>query len=249
MNSLLTRLRRYAALNDDIFTALWRLPHRVIEKPAGQTIVTAGERLGDVFVVEEGWAIRYRILDDGRRQIVNFMLPGDCFDLQALVSAQADHYVSALTAVRLRVVPSTQFLLAMRSNAELATVFWWAAVQEESILREHIVRIGRRTARERVSHLVLELQRRLLLAGVVNGDKLGMPLTRDVLADALGLSPVHVSRTLAILRMRGLIDVARRSIRLKDPEGLAKVAGFNPSYLHVQDRPALPGPFDDAQTA
>ncbi len=109
MNALLQRLQHHVALVETDYSAMLRLAHRIVVKQPGQALVTAGERLADVFFLEEGWAIRYRILDDGRRQIVNFMTPGDCFDLQALLSANADHYVSALTAVRIRVIQGAQF--------------------------------------------------------------------------------------------------------------------------------------------
>jgi CRP-like cAMP-binding protein len=248
MNALLKRLQHHVALVESDYSAMLRLAHRIVVKQPGQALVTAGERLSDVFFVEEGWAIRYRILDDGRRQIVNFMTPGDCFDLQAMVSAQADHHVSALTQVRVRVIAGPQFLAAMGANASLATAFWWAAVQEESILREHIVRIGRRTARQRCAHLFVELHRRMRMAGLSEGECEALPLTRDVIADSLGLSAVHVSRSIASLRSRKLIETTRGSIRLLNIQGLAELAEFNARYLHLQERAMLPRP-SDAESA
>jgi CRP-like cAMP-binding protein len=249
MNALIARLMHHVALVDSDYSALLRLAHRVVAKQPGQAIVTAGERLNDVFFVEEGWAIRYRVLDDGRRQIVNFMTPGDSFDMQAIVSAQCDHHVSALTNVRLRVVPSSQFLAAVRANPALATAFWWAAVQEESILREHIVRIGRRTARQRCAHLFVELHRRMRMAGAPPVECMTLPLTRDVMADSLGLSAVHVSRSIASLRSRKLIETNRGAIRLLNIEGLAELGEFNARYLHLQDRTVLPRAQSDMESA
>lgn len=244
MNALLQRLQHHVALVETDYSAMLRLAHRIVVKQPGQALVTAGERLADVFFLEEGWAIRYRILDDGRRQIVNFMTPGDCFDLQALLSANADHYVSALTAVRIRVIQGAQFLAAISANASLATAFWWAAVQEESILREHIVRIGRRPARQRCAHLFVELHRRLRMAGLSAADSELLPLTRDVMADSLGLSAVHVSRSIASLRNKKLIETTRGAIRLLDLQGLAELAEFNARYLHLQERPLMLRPGD-----
>lgn len=249
METLLNRLQHHAALVEADYSALLRLAHRLVVKQAGQVIVAAGERLNEVFVVEEGWAIRYRILDDGRRQIVNFMVPGDCFDLQAIVGAHADHHVSALTPVRLRLISGSLFLNAVRQSAALATVFWWSAVQEESILREHIVRIGRRTARQRCAHMLVELHRRLKMAGLADKDACVLPLTRDVMADALGLSPVHVSRSIANLRGRKMIETTRGAIRLRDVNGLAEIGEFNARYLHLQDRQKMPRPQGDLETA
>jgi CRP-like cAMP-binding protein len=249
MDTLLSRLQHHAALVEADYSVLLRLAHRLVVKQAGQVIVAAGERLSEVFVVEQGWAIRYRILEDGRRQIVNFMVPGDCFDLQAIVGATADHHVSALTTVRLRMISGPLFLNAVRQSAALATVFWWSAVQEESILREHIVRIGRRTARQRCAHMLVELHRRLSMAGVPKEEACNLPLTRDVMADSLGLSPVHVSRSVGNLRSRKLIETTRGSIRLRDVAGLAEIGEFNARYLHLQDRSHMPRPQSDLETA
>ena len=240
MEAILGRLRHYAAIDDGVASGLISLPHALIARSAGQTIVSAGEPLTHVFVIEDGWAMRHRMLPDGRRQIVNFMLPGDCFDLQALVHAKADHFVTAITNVRLRTVQSSRFLAAVRSHPNLASAFWWAAVQEESILREQIVRIGRRSARERIAHLILELHRRLLQAGGQAGDTMVLPLTREIMADALGLSPVHVSRSLSSLKARKLIETNGRTLRISDPNGLAKLAQFNESYLHLDEEHLLP---------
>jgi CRP-like cAMP-binding protein len=240
MDALFGRLRHYSDVADGELLALQDLPHQVAQRGPGQTIVTLGEKLNSVFVLEDGWAMRHRMLSDGRRQIVNFMLPGDCFDLQSLVRAQADHFVTSITAVRLRVTGAAQFLAALRTSASLASAFWWAAVQEESVLREQIVRIGRRSARERVAHLILELHRRLTQAGLGAADAVELPLTREVMADALGLSPVHISRTLSFLRDRKLLSTNGRKIELLDPAGLARLAQFNDNYLHLDQMPRLP---------
>ena len=241
MDAILGRLRYYADLDDDTLSGFIRMPHAIVSRSFGQTIVTAGEPLSHVFVIEEGWAMRHRMLPDGRRQIVNFMLPGDCFDLQALVHADADHFVTAITNVRLRTMQARQFLAAVRSHPRLASAFWWAAVQEESILREQIVRIGRRSARERIAHLILELHRRLLQIGEPSNDTMILPLTRETMADALGLSPVHVSRSLSSLRSRKLIGTNGRTVRIADPSGLARLAQFNATYLHLDERRRLAG--------
>lgn len=249
MDTLLSRLRHHGPLVDADYSVLLRLAHRLVVKQAGQVVVAAGERLSEVFVVEQGWAIRYRILDDGRRQVVNFMVPGDCFDLQSIVGANADHHVSALTTIRLRMISGAHFLDAVRQSAALATVFWWAAVQEESVLREHIVSIGRRTARQRCAHMLVELHRRLTMAGLRRDQACVLPLTRDIMADSLGLSPVHVSRSIAHLRGRKLIDTTRGTISLRDIPGLAEVGEFNARYLHLHDRQVMPRAESDLESA
>jgi CRP-like cAMP-binding protein len=238
MQALIARIAGYSEIEDREFSALKQAPVERVRKPRGAAIITAGEQVTHVFVVSKGWALRHRTLNDGRRQIVNVMLPGDCFDLQALIAAKADHSVEALTNVELVRLKSEDFMGAIRSSASLATAFWWAAVQEESILREQIVRLGRRSGRERLAHILLELRRRLRHAGQDVGDTLTLPMSREVLADLLGLSSVHVSRSVSALRDAGLIRVSNGSIQLADIDGLANVAQFDPSYLHVAGRPA-----------
>ncbi len=210
-----------------------------LEKPRGATVIHVGEELTHVFVVVEGWAIRYRTMEDGRRQIVNVMLPGDCFDLQALIGARADHAVDAVTPLALLRARKQDFLAALRSNARLASAFWWTAVQEESILREHIVRLGRRSGRERVAHLALELGRRLAQVGRIIDHEFDMPLSRDMLADMLGLSPVHISRSVSALRRQGLLRNFIGRVRILDINRLAAFAQFDVDYLHGQKKPLL----------
>jgi CRP-like cAMP-binding protein len=239
MQSLIARISGYVPLEDQEFTSLRQAQVERVRKPRGATLVASGEWLSHVFVISKGWAIRYRTLPDKRRQIVNVMLPGDCFDLQALIATKSDHGVEALTNVELLRMSSEAFLSAISSSARLATAFWWAAVQEESILREQIVRLGRRSGRERLAHMLLELRRRLQHAGVETGDKLSLPMSREVLADLLGLSSVHVSRSVAALRNAGLIRTSNGTIQLIDIEGLAQVAQFDPSYLHSAAQPSV----------
>lgn len=236
MQPLIARISAYADLGDDDFSPLSSAPVERVQHNAGARIIAVGDQLTHVFVVSRGWAMRYRTLQDGQRQIVNLMLPGDCFDLQALIETPADHAVDAITSVQLSRMRRTDFLNSIRANGRLATAFWWASVQEESILREHIVRLGRRSGKERLAHLLLELQRRLHIAGLSNGDTISLPLTREVVADTLGLSPVHVSRSTSELKRMGLIRTSASNIELLQPKKLAELAQFDASYLHTRMR-------------
>lgn len=238
MKALIARISGYSEIDEREFAPLKQAALERVRKDRGATIIAAGEAITHVFVVSKGWALRYRSLKDGRRQIVNVMLPGDCFDLQALISAKSDHSVEALTSVDLLRLKSEDFLAAMRVSANLALAFWWTAVQEDSILREQIVRLGRRSGRERLAHMLLELRRRLLHAGQEADTTLSLPMSREVLADLLGLSSVHVSRSITALREAGLIRTSNGSIQLLDIEGLAEVAQFDPAYLHTARPPA-----------
>ena len=234
MNVLRNRLSQYATLPDDTWQKAGGLKLQSRAYQSGDDLIRVGEPTRKLFFIEDGWAIRYRMLDDGRRQIVNFMLPGDIFDLQVIAGVKADHTVTAITRTTVSTVDADQFLRALRSDADFAAAFWWSAVQEESILREQIVRVGRRSAKERIAHLLLELNRRLRAAVPGAEDHLPMPLTRTDLADALGLTPVHVSRTMSALRRAGLIDESRGQITIIDRDRLSDLSQFDTDYLHIR---------------
>ncbi len=233
MDMIINRIAHYAEIGIPQFQELLSLPHRIETREAGQDIVNAGETVDYVFIVETGWAIRYQLLDDGRRQIVNFMLPGDCFDLMSLTKAKSDHSVSAATQVMLRRIKSDDFLKTIKTDPKLATAFWWVAIQEETILREQIVRNGRMSAKERVASLILELSRRLSISTGEQDNSLHLPVPRTHLADALGLSVVHVSRTLAWLKREGFIAIDPGMIHILRRNDMAVMAEFDDRHLHI----------------
>ena len=234
MKPLMSRVGHYVDLNEDDFENLLNLPHRIETRRPGEEIVAIGDVIDFVFVVESGWAIRYRILDDGRRQIVNFMLPGACFDMMSMAYAKADHAVSAATEVTLRRIKSSDFLKAISAQPRLATAFWWVAIQEEAILREQIIRIGRRSAKERVAHLLLELNRRIAAVEDKLTNFINLPFPQALFADALGLSVVHVSRTLTKLKAEGYITTKHGGIEILEREKMAEMCDFDSRYLHLE---------------
>lgn len=239
MKPLFSRLQAYSAISDAELNTLMEAAFVRVEKPRGATLIEIGEPLNHVFVVSSGWAIRHRTLDDGRRQIVNVMLPGDCFDLQALVVDRADHAVETITPVTALRASKDDFLNTIRKSGPLASAFWWTAVQEESVLREQIVRLGRRSGRERLAHLLLEVQRRLSQSLGILSPTVPFPLTRDMIADMLGLSRVHVTRSMNALKRMGLIRTSNGAVHIENVEKLARFSYFEPSYLHLSNQPRL----------
>lgn len=234
MKPLMNRVSHYVDIGQDSFGGLSALPHRIETRRPGEEIIAVGQTVDFVFVVETGWAIRYRLLDDGRRQILNFMLPGACFDMMSMASAKSDHAVSAATEVTLRRIKSKDFLNAISKTPRLASAFWWVAIQEEAILREQIIRIGRRNAKERVAHLLLELNRRIAAVEGQQRDFIDLPFPQALLADSLGLSVVHVSRTLTKLKAEGYIKSIAEGIEITDREGMSEMCDFDTRYLHLQ---------------
>ncbi|MFC2950483.1 Crp/Fnr family transcriptional regulator [Marinicaulis aureus] len=237
MDALFRRLNYYADLNEDDRTALDGLKYRVEVYESGEEIITRGDDPGDAFIVSSGWAARYIALEDGRSQILNFMLPGDVYDLQVFVSSGADHSVLALNQVKVLEIKRREILSVFDKKGRAGAAFWWCALQEEAILREQIVRNGRRSARERVAHLLLELHRRALISGEGAGDSFHMPVSQAMLADALGLSFVHINRVLRELEKAGALSRKKGWITLERREHLVELCDFRDDYLHLDANP------------
>ena len=233
LEALVARLHYYADLGDADREQLLALGGKVRSFAANAELVSAGEPMDAVLVMREGWAARYKELEDGRRQILNILLPGDIFDLQVLVAAEADHSVFAITAGSLYAIPPQAVRDLMAGSGALTMAFWWTQVQEEAFLREQIVRNGRQSAQERIGHLLLELHRRAQIVNLANGDAMRLPMTQTQIADTLGLTPIHTNRVLRRLVREGYIEMNRQWIRFLDPDALAAMCGFDPAYFHL----------------
>lgn len=238
MMPLYKRLSYYAELSESDFAPMRALSSHKQLAERGRDIVVAGEAFKRAFVVQRGWAIRYQMLDDGRRQVLNVLMPGDMFDLQVFVAKEADHSVMAVTDVELLTVAPMEMLAALQGHGTLALSFWWAAAQEEAMLRQQIVRNGRRTARERVAHFLLELHRRAQVVSEGNVNGFHLPLTQTLIGDAVGLSHIHVNRVLRKFTVEKLIRRERTWLELVDCEGLAEICDFDPSYLDLDSTSA-----------
>lgn len=191
----------------------------------GDELITEGDTQRKPRFVVAGWAARQRVLSDGRRQIFSMILPGDNFGVAPRNAPPAPWTVVALTA--LETVDAEPVLDAALDGCcpGLARALTAAALEEERLLLDHMVRLGQQTAYERVAHFLLELQRRLQMAGLGDSQRFPLPLTQEILADALGLSIVHVNRTLQQLRRERLIELRSGVAILLQPEALADIAG------------------------
>lgn len=237
MEALLRRLTFYADLRDADLDVIAAISGREESYSFGEDIVSRGDVPMEAFVVIKGWAARYVTLEDGRSQVLNFMLPGDVYDLQVFVANGSDHSISALNNVTVYTIPRRQLLSVFESGTRAGAAFWWCALQEEAILREQIVRNGRRSARERVAHLILELHRRAVIAGEGAGETFRLPVSQAILADALGLSFVHVNRVLGELSKFGCISRSKGQITLLDRDRMIDISGFQEDYLHLKSHP------------
>lgn len=214
--------------------ALSRLLSRQRAADKGKLLVVEGSLNDRIFILTCGWGMRYKSLPDGRRQILNFLLPGDIEGFFGLLSRTAACGVEALTPVTLHNIRSDRLLDTMRQAPQLAFALSWLAGQAERRLDEQILRIGRRDATERMAHLFMELHYRLLQADIGPDDARRFPLTQTVLADALGMSHVHANRSFRVLAREGLVDLQDGNVLLLDTQALSLFAGFNPAYLKQQ---------------
>lgn len=197
-----------------------------------QDIVVEGDRPEAVNLILDGWACRYRTLEDGRRQIVAFFLPGDMCDLNIFVLREMDHSLGAITPVTVAEITRARMEALVVGHPRVTQALWWDALVSAAIHREWIVNVGQRTATERLGHLMCELFLRLRAVGMADGDSCPLPVTQTELADATGLSPVHVNRTLTALREAGLATVKRRRLTIPDLDALKVASTFSSNYLH-----------------
>lgn len=185
-------------------------------------VFAEGDTLRDVMFLRQGWAFRYRLLGDGRRHIVNFLIPGDFIGPYFPTAA---HFCGALTDITVCQAPRSEFTQANRDCPALASALEAIMASEYRLLSERLVSLGRRNARERMAHLLVELYERMRRVSLINDNSYEFPVTQEILADTLGLSVVHVNRTLRSLREDGLATVGFGRVCIRDLEGLMDVAG------------------------
>lgn len=233
-NPLLLRLRQFAELTPDDEAYIQHMTRNVARIPADRQLKAEGDAPSQVHVVLDGLACRYKILADGRRQILAFLVSGDPCDFQIFLLEHMDHCIGTLTPSVVATVSRQEIETALDERPAIARAFWLSTMRDEAVLREWLVNVGRRNAYERMAHLLWELYLRHAIVGKVSEDTFFLPLTQSDLADALGLSTVYVNKTITRLRASGIIETDRRQIRILEPAELSTIAGFDPSYLHLR---------------
>lgn len=228
---LARKLGAFVALSDEDLATLDRLHQRRRKFVAGVDLVHQGQVDQSAYILAKGWVCSYKILPDGGRQIVDFQIPGDFLGLRSVLFRTADHNIEPVTAVEASEVIITDLMDAFARTPRLATAVLWAASRDEAMVVEHLVGIGRRNALERTAHYLLEFGARLRLVGLGTREGYDCPLSQYMLADALGLSSVHVNRVLRQLREMGLLTFQKGRVAILDFEGLVTLADFDKAYL------------------
>jgi CRP-like cAMP-binding protein len=224
----LLSLGRYGALEDTEQDAVTTAVDGADVVAAGSELLAEGQALRNPKMMLAGWAARVRILSDGRRQIISFVVPGDVFGLCSRPRGFALTSTVALTTVCTAPIDSVHWAMVNANGKEssLALAGWGSLASEETLLVANITRLGRQSAYERLAHLFLELYHRLHAVELASDYRFALPLTQEVLSDALGLSVVHTNRTLQHLRRDGFVDHQNGEVRLDRADTLAELVDF-----------------------
>lgn len=230
---LTLRLQCFAKLSQDDRDALERVSRPAREVAPRRDVVREGDRPKHINLILDGWACRYKTLADGRRQIVGFFVPGDFCDLNVYILKEMDHSIAAITRVRVADLTREEMDALTEKHPRITQALWWHELVTVATQREWTLNIGQRTAYERIAHLFAELFFRLRAVGLTNGDGCAFPLTQTDIAEATGLTAVHINRMLQEMRTNGLIELERRRLCIPSLDRLTDAAMFNPNYLHL----------------
>ncbi len=235
--ALLLKLRHRDDLGDHEADALRSAIGKIVTVPAGVTLIAPGQALTHSILLIDGLISRYKDLADGQRQITEVHVAGDFVDLHGFLLKRLGHHVGTLTPVRIAYVPHTALTRITEQHPHLARMLWLSTLMDSEIQRERILSIGRRSALARIAHLMCELYLRLEVVGQVAGPSFHCPITQLDLADATGLTSVHVNRMLRILRDDGLLSFRSATVTIHDLARLEEIAGFDRTYLLLANEP------------
>ena len=234
LGPMLRKLRLWAALDAADEQALLELPHTIVMIEKGRAIITEGDVVTHCWVILRGYCVRYKIVGDGGRQILSIHMKGDLVDLENGLLGIADHGVQAITACKMAKIPIEVIRRLCDARTVVREALWYDTLVDGSIHREWVANVGRRDGETRIAHLLCEFA--LKLEAVSLGEQLDyeLPMTQDQIADATGMTPVHVNRVLQSLARDGLIErVTPRSVQIGDWKRLAAAGDFNRDYLHL----------------
>ena len=237
MEAHLRKLRARDDISAEEEKAVRGLVSQVIEVPQDKTVVRHGEELQHSLLLLSGWLGRAKDLPTGQRQIAELHVAGDFADLHGFTLKRLDHDVISLSRCRIAMVPHTRLTEITERFPHLARVFWLMTNIDASIQREWTLSLGQRAAISRMAQLFCELNVRLELAGLATNDCYDLPLTQVELGECLGLTSVHVNRTLQELRRQELVEFQGGRLVIRDLEALKSVAQFDPAYLYLDKQP------------
>jgi CRP-like cAMP-binding protein len=234
LHPLIRKLETNIDLSAEEKKVIAELPFVARSYPPDHDIVREHERPTHCVVILEGFACRYKVLEVGKRQIFSFHIPGDMPDAQSLMLDVMDHSLATLVPTLVAVIHHDVLRQLLRTQPRIAEAVWRDTLVDAAVFREWMANVGRRDAYARAAHLLCELYTRMRAVGLTRDGNLELPVTQEELADAMGLSTVHVNRTLQQLRGEKLITQGGRKVIILDWEGLQRAGQFDATYLHIR---------------
>ena len=235
---LIRRLENIFTLSDAEKAAFATLPMQVMDIRTDQDIVREGDRPTRSCLILEGFACMHKMTVKGRRQIMSFFVPGDIPDLQSLHLTVMDCSLGTITPCKLGFIQHEALRALCDRHPRIARALWRETLIDAAIFREWVMNVGRREAYARMAHVMCELVVRLRAVGLAPDDAYELPMTQSEFADALGISTVHVNRTLQAMRADGLIRLSGNQLTIPDWEKLKEAGEFDPAYLHLEQKAA-----------
>ncbi|SEH30958.1 Crp/Fnr family transcriptional regulator [Rhizobium sp. NFR12] len=239
MNAFVRKLECFRPLNQSDKALIEVLTEQKKRIRRRTDLVKEGTSTDVVHVILEGYAIRHKVVGNGTRQIFSYLVPGDICDLHVALLAEMDHTVSTLSDCMVAQIRRPSILDIVAERPALTRALWWTMLVDEAVLREWVTNLGARRAELRIAHLFCEIHARLQAVGLVDDDVFTLPITQQELGDTVGLSLVHVSRSLKLLRDRGLASFQNHRIEIPDIRRMREFADFNANYLHLQPTRSL----------
>ena len=227
------KLEYGAELSDRDRQVLEQAVRDVRQFKARHDLILEDDSPENVHVILEGFACRYKRLPDGGRQIMAYLIPGDCCDLHVSILNKIDHTIGTLTACKVAFLPHSVIEDLMSQSRTITRALWWATLVDAGTVREWLINMSRRPADKRLAHLLCELLMRLQAVGLATDNSFVLPLTQRQLADTLAMTGVHLNRIVRQLRVGGLIMLKGHTITIPDVERLKIFSDFNPNYLHL----------------
>ena len=227
------KYEKRAPLGEADRKAFFSLPHETRTFDPHRYLAREGDRAPSATLILNGLVFRHKMTVEGARQILSLHITGDFIDLEGSLLEVCDHNVQALTRCEAALIPRAAIIDLIDNHARLARAMWIDTLIDASVYREWILNVGRRDSRTAMCHLLCEFTRRLEVGGLAQRAGYELPMTQEQLADALGITPVHVNRVLRDLAREGLVERDKRFVRVPDWEALRKAAGFNELYLHL----------------
>ncbi|MDI7865114.1 Crp/Fnr family transcriptional regulator [Rhizobiaceae bacterium n13] len=233
-NAFISKLQAFEALREDDLEWLMSMIGRVKVVGADQDLIRQGDNPEAVHVILEGFAARYKLTSRGRRQIFGYLIPGDFCDLHVALLKTMDHSIATLSRCRVATLSPETIIEITDRRPALSRALWMTCLVDEATLREWLLNLGQRSAKERIAHLFCELHVRMKAVDLTTDGYFELPLTQQELSDTMGLSVVHVNRSLKELRDAGLVSMSNEQIAIPNVERLKQFSGFDPTYLHLR---------------